>query len=188
MIRSVGKTVLLAPALLALGLAACSQQPARSSAASAEPVEKTFTVALSTPSTKVDFLTGELRDLTITERVDPKTGNVIDPPELRGTLKIKNMSKDQSAQLLGGTLAFVDAKGQPMALGKDRTSDDSFTFGGGYDTQRLNPGQDTSQSIDVPFPRAGLKPADLKSVRLNLRYLPAPYREQSAEYPASLKG
>jgi hypothetical protein len=185
MVRSIVRIKWLAPALLALGVAACSQQQSQSTAATAQPVEKSYTLVSSAPM-KVDFLTGQLEGLTITERIDPKTKNVVDRPELRGTLKLKNESKDQSARLLGGSLVFLDAKGQVIPVANDRC-DASFTFSA-YETQRLDPGKETSQAIDVPFPRAGLQAGEIHSIRLELNYLPSAYRAQSVDYPVSLKG
>ena len=185
MLRSSMRFKWVIPAVLALGVAACSQQQNQSTAATTQPVEKSYTLVSSAPM-KVDFLTGQFEGLTITERIDPKTNDVVDRPELRGTLKLKNDSKDQSARLLGGSLVFLDAKGQVIPVGKDR-GDTSFTFSA-YETQRLDPGKETSQMIDVPFPRAGLKAGEIHSIRLDLNYLPSVYRAQSVDYPVSLKG
>jgi len=178
--------ICVVPALAAFAVAACSQLSGTPTAATAQPVEKTFTVTPSNALMKVDFLTGQLQGVTITERVDPKSGTMVDPPELRGTLKLKNVSADQSARLIGGKLLFLDAKGQPIPFAKDR-GDTGFTFSS-FDTQRLDPGQETSQPIHVPFPRGGLQANDLQTVRLNLTYLPSAYREQTVNYAVSLKG
>ena len=183
--RGLVKLLWVAPAVFALGLFGCSQQQGHSAAAAAQPIQKTYTLA-STATMKVDFLSGELRGLTITERIDPKTQSVVDPPELRGTLILKNDSKDQSARLIGGRLVFLDAKGQPIPVAKNR-GDTSFTFNT-YETQRLDPGTDTSTVIDVPFPRAALAANKIENIRLELSYLPTPYREQGVTYPVSLKG
>ncbi len=175
-----------APVVLALALAACSQQQGQSTAASVEPVEKTFTLTPGATVVKVDFLTGQLQDLTVTERVDPKTSKLVDRPELRGTLKLTNSSTDQSARLIQGKLVFLDAKGQVIPLGKDR-GEASFSFNS-YDTQRLDPGKETSVAIDVPFPRAGLQASTLQTVRVDLMYLPTPYKEQAVNVPVVVKG
>ena len=185
MVRPGIRVKLVVPALLALGVAACSQQQSQSTAATAQPVEKSYTLVSSAPM-KVDFLTGRFEGLTITERIDTKTKDVVDRPELRGTLKLTNDSRDQSARLIGGSLVFLDAKGQAIPVAKDR-GDTSFTFSA-YETQRLDPGKETSQTIDVPFPRAGLQAGAIRSIRLDLKYLPSAYRAQSVESPVSLKG
>lgn len=185
MSRSLRSFALCAPIVLALGVAACTQQRGTSGTAEAQPVEKTFTLTSSTPTMKVDFLSAQLQGLTITERIDPKTKSVVDPPELRGTLKLKNDSTDQSARLIGGRLVFLDAKGDGVPIAKHR-GDAGFTFSA-YETQRLDPGKETTQTIDVPFPRVGVGAREIQSVRLELRYLPSAYRERGVNYAVSLK-
>lgn len=186
MIRPFSRLMRFTPAILALAAAACSQQSGQSVEASAQSVEKTFTVTPSHAAMKVDFLAGQLQDLTITERVDPKSGKVVDPPRLRGTLKLKNASTDQSARLSGGTLEFLDVKGQVIPTAKDR-GNSSFTFSS-FETQRLDPGKETSESFEVPFPRTGLQANDLQDVRMDLTYLPMPFRNQTVDFSVSLKG
>lgn len=185
MSRSPFSIAVWAPVVLALGVAACSQQRGPSASAS-EPVKKTFTLTSHATTMKVDFLRAQLQGLTITEWIDPTTERVVDLPELHGTVKLTNDSRDQSAQLIGGRLIFLDAKGQPIAAAKDR-SDASFSFSA-YEVQRLDPGKETSQTIDVPFPRAGLQAGEIQGIRLDLMYLPSAYREQGVDYPVSLKG
>ena len=184
MTRSVVRVLRWAPALLALGIAACGQQHSQSAATAVQSVEKSFQLTANT-AMKVDFLSGQLQGLTVTERVDSKTGNVLDPPELRGTLRLTNDSRDQSARLIGGSFVFLDAKGQVLPIAKERGTA-NFTFST-YETQRLDPGQETSQTIDVPFPRAGLRANEIQSIRLALTYLPSAYREQTVNYSVSLK-
>ncbi len=184
MTSAIARLSRFAPALLVVGLAACSQSQTSSTAASAPPtVEKSFTLTASTPL-HVDFLAGQLQDLKVTERVEAQSGKVTEAPELRGTLQIKNTSPDQSAQLLGGKLVFLDGQGHPIPRAKDQ--DTSLTFNT-YDTTRLDPGQEKSTSIDVPFPAAGLQADQIKSVRLDLTYLPTPYRTQGVTSAVTLK-
>jgi hypothetical protein len=176
----------LVPGLATLALAACGQQQEQPKSSAVQPVEKTFTLTSGTTPMKVDFLAGQLQQLTITERLDSKTGSVVEPPELRGTLKIKNTSQDQAARLIAGKLVFLDAKGQVVPLAKER-GETTLTFNS-YETQRLDPGQESSQSIDVPFPRAGLQTDLVQTVRLDLTYLPTPVRERAVDIPVLLKG
>jgi len=184
MTRFVVRMCRVAAGVLAVGLAACSQHPAVSNTASApQVVDKSFTLTAGTPL-HVDFLVGQLQDLKVTESVEAQSGKVTQAPELRGTLKITNGSKDQAAQLLGGKLVFLDAQGQPIPLAKDQ--DTSLTFNT-YDTPRLDPGQEKSTTIDVPFPSAGLQTDAIKSVRVDLTYLPTPYRSQTATAAVELK-
>ncbi len=173
---------LLGAALVTVGGAACSQQQQPAAAAAVE--EKTFTLTPGTVSLKASFLSGALQDMKITERVAQGTGKVVDPPRLKGTLKLRNISEDQTARLLGGKIEYVDAQGKliPLADGRQGTN---FPFYS-YSTDRLDPGMETTQSIEVPFPAAALHGKNLRDIRLELSYIPSPYKEETVNLPVSL--
>ncbi len=167
--------------ILALGLAACSGQPS----AAARPVRKLFTLTPRTPAVTLGFLTAQLLEVTIRDGVDSKGGGATGQPDLHATLLVRNRSADQSARLIRGRLIYLDAKGQRIPLPRARGST-SFDFPP-FDT-RLAPGRKTSLVIDVPFPRTGLQPNTLRSVRLSLTYLPTPFLRQAANVPVAVKG
>ena len=131
---------------------------------------------------KASFLTGELLGLRVTEGVDHTTGKPVTPPVLRATLTVTNDSQHQSARLLGGKITYLDPAGQPIAIAHT-----SFAFIG-IPTDRLDPGKQTSQAIEVPFPPAALKPNGLREVSLQLTYLPGPYQVDTVNVPVSLGG
>jgi len=167
-------------AIFLLALVALSHW-AGPSAASALPVdEKTIPLKPSVTFVKASFLTGELRDLRVTEQVERGTGKVVSVPVLRATLKVTNDSEDQAARLLGGKIQYIDATGKMIP-----TSHTSFPFIGAP-TDRLDPGVSTSQVIEVPFPPAALKPNGIREVSLELTYLPLPYREDTVNIPVYL--
>jgi hypothetical protein len=186
MAHPVAKVKWFVPGLVALTLVACGQQEGQSTTAAIQAVEKTFTLTPGATPLKVDFLVGQLRQLTITERLDSKTGRVVDPPELRGTLTIKNTSQNQAALLIAGKLVFLDAKGQVISPARE-WGEAALPFGP-YEPQRLIPGQEIARAIDVSFPRAGLQADLVQTVRLDLTYLPTPVREQTADTPVSIRG
>lgn len=165
---------------LALTLAACAQQE-RTAAPSVET--KTFALTPATASVKVSFLTGELKDLRVVEGVEQGTGTVVEPPKLRATLKLKNSAPDQTVRLLSARIEYGDMEGQPIPLAEGRR-DTGFKFYGYQD--RLDPGMETSQDIDVPFPAAALKDKTLRDIRLEVSYIPTPYREDTATVRVSL--
>jgi len=101
----------LAGGLLAPGLAACSQQDQGGTVPQVE--DKSFPVTPGTATVKAAFLTGELQDLRVTERVEKGSGKVVDPPKLRGTLKLKNTSGNQAARLI------AEVSGGRVARGPD---------------------------------------------------------------------
>ena len=172
----------LAGGLLAPGLAACSQQDQGGTVPQVE--DKSFPVTPGTATVKAAFLTGELQDLRVTERVEKGSGKVVDPPKLRATLKLKNSSENQAARLIAGKIEYADAQGKLIPLAEGR-GDTSFKFYS-YGPDRLDPGLETSQSIEVPFPAAPLKDKTLRDIRLELSYIPTPYKEETVHIQVSL--
>lgn len=173
----------LGVALIAVGLAACSQQPQPVATAQPQVEEKTFTVTPSTATVKATFLTGELQDMKVSERVERDTGKVVDLPKLRATLKLKNTSENQAARPISGKIQYADAEGKaiPLAEGRGETS---FQFPSYQD--RLDPGMEASLTIEVPFPAAALKEKKLRDIRLELAYIPSPYREETVSIQVSV--
>jgi hypothetical protein len=112
-----------------------------------------------TAPVRASFLTGELEGLQVTERVERETGKVVSGPQLRGTLRLKNTAEDQSVRPLSGSVTFTDRQGRPIRLAEGR-GDTAFRFYS-YQTDRLDPGAEPTQSIDVPFPASALGAASL---------------------------
>jgi len=108
----------------------------------------------------------------------------VDPPKLRATLKLKNSSENQAARLISGKIEYADAQGKLIPLAEGR-GDTSFKFYS-YGPDRLDPGLETSQSIEVPFPAAPLKDKTLRDIRLELSYIPTPYKEETVHIQVSL--
>lgn len=170
--------------LLAAGLAACGQKEEQAAAPQIE--DKTFAVTPATAAVKAWFLTGELQELKVTERVEKGTGKVVDPPKLTATLKLKNISTNQAARLIVGKIEYGDAEGKAIPLAEGRR-DTSFKFYS-YQTERLDPGMETTARIEVPFPAAALKEKRLRDIRLELTYIPTPYTEETVHIQVSLGG
>jgi hypothetical protein len=173
--------------ILSVTLAACSQPVGRGTASSGmQQEEKAFALAPDHVSVRTAFLTGELQDLRVSERVDRGTSNVVDPPWLHATLKLKNVSADQTARLIGGRIEYMDSERKLISLAKER-KDTTFSFAT-YPSDRLDPGMETSQAIEVPFPSEAVAPAKLRDIRLKLTYTPLPYKEESVTIPVSVRG
>ena len=162
-------------------LAGCSGQP---SADTPRIEEKTFSLKPATIPVRVGVLDGQLSELSVVQRVNPETGEVVYAPQMRGSLKLKNNSSDESVRLVEGEIEYLDAAGGRIALA-DTRSDSSFQFYS-YSSDRLDPGAEVSKSVDVPFPAAALKDKALKEIRLSVTYLPAPYREESVKVPVTV--
>jgi hypothetical protein len=52
--------------------------------------------------------------------------------------------------------------------------------------ERLDPGQEATQAMDVDFPAEALQSKKLKTIRLELVYLPSSYREETANFAVSI--
>ena len=122
------------------------------------------------------------------ERVEQGSGRVDSPAKLTGKLKLTNSSTDQTVRLLGGKILFIDAQGQTIKMEEARTEPVIKLTSSYNSSDRLDPGQDTSQSVDVDFPAAALKGKILKEIRIELSYIPSSYRQETARFTVSIGG
>src|SRR3990167_8490099 len=118
--------------------------------------------------------------MKVTERVEKGSGRVVSPAKLTGSLKLKNSSKDQAVRLITGKIQYIDTQGQPIRLVEGRT--DPLIKFATYGAERLDPGQDATQSVDVDFPAEALKAKKLKEIRFELAYIPSPYKEETVNF------
>lgn len=173
-------TVAAAVAAMTLG---CSQQ----SGPTIVLEEKVYTVTPDAVRVKAGILTGEVTEMRVIEQVDKDSGKVVSQAKLTGTLKLTNSSSDQTVRLVGGKFLFIDAQGQPIRVEEKRiaTTVKLPMYGA---AERLDPGQEETQSVDVDFPTEALKAKKLKEIRLELVYLPSPYRQEAANFAVSIGG
>jgi len=134
---------------------------------------------------KAGIITGEVTELKVMERVEQGSDRVVSPAKLTGTLKLKNTSANQTVRLVAGKILYIDAQGQPIKLEESR-AEPVVTFSAYGGGERLDPGQDGTQSLDVHFPAEALKAKKLKEIRLELAYIPSPYREESINFTVSI--
>jgi uncharacterized membrane protein YeaQ/YmgE (transglycosylase-associated protein family) len=160
-----------------------SQQPA---ATAAVIEDKNYVVTPASLRVKAGIVTGEVADMKVTERVEKGSDQVISPAKLSGILRLKNTSPNQTVRLVGGKIRYVDAHGQAIKLEDARTEPSIRFASSGSD--RLDPGQETTEAIDVDFPVEALQAARLKEIRLELAYITSPYREETVHFPVSIGG
>ena len=173
-------TILAAGVVMILG---CSQQP---SGTAAMIEDKTYPVTPASVAVKAGIVTGEVTEMKVTERVEKGSDRVVAPAKLTGTLKLKNTSANQTVRLVAGKILYIDAQGQPIKLEASRT--EPVVKFATYGSERLDPGQEATQSLDVEFPAEALKAKKLKEIRLELAYIPSPYREESINFTVSVGG
>ena len=148
--------------------------------------DKTYTVTPASVKVKAGILTGEVTEMKVRERVEKGSGRVVSPAKLTGTLKLKNSSKDQAVRLIAGKIQYIDAQGQPIKLEEART--EPIVKFATYGSERLDPGQDATQSLDVDFPAEALKAKKLKEIRIELAYIPSPYKEETVNFTVVIGG
>ncbi len=175
--------LMIVTAAAAVGLLGCAQQPGATAAVVAD---KTYTVTPGTMPVKAGIVTGTVTEMKVTERIEQGSGRVISPAKLTGKVVLKNSSVDQTLRLVGGTIRYVDAQGQSIKL--EATQTQSALKFSAYSNERLDPGQEATQSLDVDFPTAALKARTLKEIRLDLVYLPSPYREETVRFNVAIGG
>ncbi len=171
--------VTTAVAAMTLG---CSQQ----SGTAVVIEDKVYTVTPASVTVKAGIVTGEVTEMKVTERVEKGSGRLVSPAKLTGMLKLKNSSKDQAVRLVGGKIQYIDSQGQPIKLEETRT-EPTIRFAT-YGSERLDPGQDATQSVDVDFPAEALKAKKLKEIRFELAYIPSPYKEETVNFTVSIGG
>ena len=149
-------------------------QPA---AVAAVIADKTYAVTPATMKVKAGIVTGEVTDLKVTERIEEGSGRVATAAKLTARLVLKNTAANQTVRLASGKFQYIDARGQVIKL-EDARTEPTLKFG----TERLDPGQETTESVDVEFPAEALKANKLAQIRLDLAYVSSPYREETLSF------
>ena len=162
----------------------CAQKP---SVPQAVIEDKVYAVTPNQVQVKAGIITGDVTELKITERVEQGNGRVDSPAKLTGKLKLTNISTDQTVRMLAGKFVYIDEQGQVIKLEEARTEPaikfvSSFNNG----SDRLDPGQDAAQAVEVDFPAAALKDKKLKEIRVELAYIPSAYKLQAANFTVSI--
>jgi uncharacterized membrane protein YeaQ/YmgE (transglycosylase-associated protein family)/uncharacterized protein with FMN-binding domain len=177
-----GGLVAAVVAVVAWMTLAPASQPTATAAAVVE--DKTYTVTPAAIKVKAGIVTGDVTNMKVTEQVEQGSGRVVSPAKLTALIVLKNSSENQTVRLVAGTIKYIDAQGQVIKLEETRT-EPTLTFAT-YGTDRLDPGQEAIQTLDVDFPAEALKAQKLKEIRLELAYIPSPYREETVHFIVSI--
>jgi hypothetical protein len=122
--------------------------------------------------------------MKVTERVEEGSGNIVTPAKLTGRLVLTNTSRDQTVRLVSGKLRYIDAAGRPINLEDTRTEPTLKFASSGSD--RLDPGQESTESLEVDFPASALTGSTLKAIHVDLVYIPSAYRQASARFGVAI--
>ena len=146
--------------------------------------DRVYAVTPASMTVKTGMITGEVIELKVTERVERGSDRVVSPARLTGTLRLQNTSANRTVRLVQGRLRFIDAQGQPIELAAARTAA-VLTFSA-HGSEWLDPDQDSSHALDVAFPVEALQANRLKEIRLDLAYIPSPFREETVNFEVSI--
>ena len=146
--------------------------------------DKVYSVTFLSMTVKTGMITCEVIELKVTERVEKGSERVVSPARLTGKLRLENTSANRTVRLVEGKVVFMDAQGQRIKL--DAARADSIVKFTTYGNERLDPGQDASQTLDVEFPVEALKANRLKEIRLELAYISSPFREETVNFVVSI--
>lgn len=133
---------------------------------------------------KAGILSGEVVDLKVIEVVEQGTDRVISPARLTGRLRLENTSVNRTVRLVEGKIRFMDVRGWPIELEGGRT-ETIVRFTSPVE-ERLDPGQDTTRVLEVECPVEALKAERLKEIRLELAYIPSPFRQEVVNFVVSI--
>lgn len=146
--------------------------------------DKVYPVTPPSMIVKSGMITGEVIDLKVTERVEKGSDRVISPARLTGTLRLQNTSANRTIRLVEGKVRFIDAQAQPIRPGPGQT--DPIVKFTRYGNEWLDPDQGASYALDVDFPVEALQANRLKEIRLELAYIPSPFREETVNFAVSI--
>lgn len=159
--------------------------PVPQPAATAAVIEdKTYAVTPTSVKVHAGIVTGEVTEMKVAERVEKGSDRIVTPAKLTATLRLKNTSPNQTVRLIEGKLLYIDAQGQPIKL-EDARTEPTLKFAT-YGSERLDPGQEATQTLDVEFPAEALKAKRLKEIRLEFAYIPSPYKEETVNFAVSI--
>jgi len=179
---------LAAACALAAALAATTVGCAPQKAVTAAINDKVYAVKPDAVKVTAGIVTGEMTEMKVTERVEEGSGRIDTPARLSGKLSLKNISADQTVRVLGGRIVYIDQQGRPIKLEDDRTAPLIRVASQYGSSDRLDPGQDATQSVDAEFPVAALKAKKLKEIRLELSYIPSAFKEEKLSFNVSIGG
>ncbi len=115
----------------------------------------------------------ELTDLKVAMTVDTASKEITETPNLRGRIKITNISKDV-LDIQGVTLEYMDPAGKPIGFTSGEKIAKVYPF-----WKAVKPEEITEGSLDVTIPRMAVKEKALGKIEINLVYVPSPLKRET---------
>jgi len=110
----------------------------------------------------------ELSDLKVSMYVDTTSKEIVDTPNLRGTIKITNKTKGL-LDIQAVTLEYLDEAGKSIAYKSAEKMTKVYSF-----WKILKPEETTQGNLETTIPGAALKAKTLSKIQIDLVYVPSP--------------
>ncbi len=114
----------------------------------------------------------QLSDLKVAMNVDTASKEIVETPNLRGSYKITNTSKE-ILDIQGVTFEYLDEGGKPIAFKSGEKIARASLF-----LKAIKPEESTEGSLDVTMPRSAVKENALAKLEVNVVYVPSPLKRE----------
>jgi len=150
-------------------------------AESAKTDEVTIALSPSAEEVKGEQFSLQLSDLKIIKTIDKSTKELTTTPNLKGNIKIKNISKN-ILEIQGVTFQYLDGSGNliPFKTGEKNVTVSTYM-------RDLQPGKESETSLDVTVPMTAVKEKSLSKIQANVVYIPTPLKRESLDVAVKME-
>ena len=147
------------------------------------PKQEQITKALVPPKVEVkgQVFFVELTDLKVITTVNIASKEIVETPNLKGSIKITNKSKD-ILDIQAVTLEYLDEAGKPIPYKPEEKISKVYAF-----WKALQPEGITEGSLDVTIPTSAIKEKSLRKIEVNLVYVPSPLKRETLTLSEKVK-
>jgi hypothetical protein len=163
---------------LALGFLGCTKDQK-----SEAPKQEQVTKNLIPPKVEIkgQIFGVEISDLKVTMSINTSTKEIVETPNLGGSIKITNKSKDV-LDIQGVTLEYYNEAGNPIPFSSGEKIATVKSF-----WKALQPGEVAEGSLDVTIPKKAVMEKALGKIQVNLVYVPSPLKRETLILPEKLE-
>ena len=143
--------------------------------------EVTITLVPSTQEVKGEQFSLQLSDLKITKLIDKSTKELTTTPHLKGSIKIKNLSKN-ILEIQGVTFQYFNGSGNliPFKTGEKNVTVSIYM-------KDLQPGNESENYLDVTVTMAAVKEKSLSKIQATVVYVPTPLKRELVDVPVRME-
>jgi hypothetical protein len=162
---------------MVIGFVGCAKEKVEA------PKQERITKKLIPPKAEIkgtNFLI-EMSDLQVITIEDKASKEIVETPNLRGSIKITNKSKD-NLDIQALALEYLDAAGKPI----DFQTGERITKANLY-FKVIKPEESFDGQLDVTIPMKAIKEKTLGKIEVNLVYIASPLSRESATFPEKIE-